>query len=88
MEKERLILTKRFEEVDYQLKSCQLELREEAENRKAENLVWSRSLSEKSTVCEDLQTQVRELQNELNSVKRKHAVNMKVISVTCLDCFT
>lgn len=68
----------KLEEAERKCKSVQLELQDERENRSGEVTAWSRSVSEKSRLCEDLQTQVRELQNELTSVRRKHAINLKV----------
>lgn len=68
----------KLEEAERKWKSIQLELQDERENRSGEASAWSRSVSEKSRLCEDLQTQVRELQNELASVRRKHAINLKV----------
>jgi len=71
---------KQVEELEFQLKTCQLELQDEKENRSSESSAWCQSVSDKSRLCEDLQTQVRELQNELASVRRKHAINMKELS--------
>ena len=72
---------KQVEELEFQLKTCQLELQDEKENRSSESSAWCQSVSDKSRLCEDLQTQVRELQNELASVRRKHAINMKVFVI-------
>lgn len=70
--------SKKVAELEFLLKNCQFELQDEKENRGSESAAWCQSVSDKSRLCEDLQTQVRELQNELASVRRKHAVNMKV----------
>ena len=70
--------TKKVAELEFLLKNCQLELQDEKENRARESSAWCQNISDKSRLCEDLQTQVRELQNELASVRRKHTVNMKV----------
>lgn len=68
----------KLEEVERKWKNAKLELTHEQENRNGEATAWARTVSEKSRLCEDLQTQVRELQNELASVRRKHAINLKV----------
>lgn len=73
----------KLEDAERKWKSVQLELQDERENRSGEATAWSRSVSEKSRLCEDLQTQVRELQNELASVRRKHAINLKVRQECC-----
>ena len=67
-----------LEEVERKWKNVKIELQHEQENRTGEAAAWTRTVSEKSRLCEDLQTQVRELQNELASVRRKHAINLKV----------
>ena len=61
------------------MKSFQLQLKEEREHRTNESSVWAKTVADKSRLCEDFQTQVRELNNELSSVKRKQTVNIKVI---------
>lgn len=71
-------MCKKLEETEHNTKSVQLELQDERDNRSSEASAWGHSVSEKSRLCEDLQTQVRELQNELASVRRKHNVNIKV----------
>lgn len=78
IEKNRDECLVKLEETERKWKSVQLELEDERENRAGEATAWSRSVSEKSRLCEELQTQVRELQNELASVRRKHAINLKV----------
>jgi len=72
--------TKKVAELEFLLKNCQLELQDEKENRARESSAWCQNISDKSRLCEDLQTQVRELQNELASVRRKHTVNMKELT--------
>lgn len=69
----------KLEQLELKCKHYERELQNEKENRDSESTGWSKSVSEKSRLCEDLQTQVRELQNELASVRRKHAANMKVL---------
>ncbi len=71
----------KLEEAERKWKNVKLELQHEQENRSGEAAAWTRTVSEKSRLCEDLQTQVRELQNELASVRRKHAINLKVSQV-------
>lgn len=70
----------KLEEVERKWKNAKLELTHEQENRNGEATAWARTVSEKSRLCEDLQTQVRELQNELASVRRKHAINLKELT--------
>lgn len=72
--------SKKVAELEFLLKSCQLELQDEKDNRGSESAAWCQSVSDKSRLCEDLQTQVRELQNELASVRRKHTINMKELT--------
>ena len=78
LEKNKDEIFVKFSETECKLKSVQLELQGEIVNRSEETAAWSKSVSEKSRLCENLQTQVRELQNELASVRRKHAINLKV----------
>ena len=87
MEAERSVILDRLDATERQLKTCQLELQDEKENRSSEASGWSHSVSEKSRLCEDFQSQVRELQNELASVRRKHAVNVKVFPIPFVPDF-
>lgn len=68
----------KLQHLELRCKHYELELQNEKEGRISESAGWSKSVSEKSRLCEDLHTQVRELQNELASVRRKHAANIKV----------
>lgn len=83
LEAERNSILSKLEDTERQLRTCQMELQDERDNRSSEASGWGQSISEKSRLCEELQSQVRELQNELASVRRKHAVNIKVRSI-CL----
>jgi predicted TIM-barrel fold metal-dependent hydrolase len=78
LETQRDEILVKLQEAERKWKNVKLELQHEQENRSGEAAAWTRTVSEKSRLCEDLQTQVRELQNELASVRRKNAINLKV----------
>lgn len=73
-------LDQQLDETTGQLKSLRLQLDEERRHRSDEAAIWAQSVADKSRLCEDLQTQTRELNNELASVKRKHQVNLKELT--------
>ena len=78
-EAERRQLIARLDDSEARVKCLLMELADERENRLGESAVWTRSVTDKSRLCEDLQTQVRELSSELASIRRKHAANVKEI---------
>ncbi|XP_046639587.1 coiled-coil domain-containing protein 186-like isoform X1 [Daphnia pulicaria] len=80
LETQRDEILVKLEEAERKWKNVKLELQHEQENRSGEAAAWTRTVSEKSRLCEDLQTQVRELQNELASVRRKNAINLKELT--------
>ena len=76
-EAERRQLISRLDDTEARVKCLQMELADERSSRQSESSVWTRSVTDKSRLCEDLQTQVRELNSELASMRRKQAANVK-----------